>query len=371
MTGTRDRLIDALPGCAVSVAAVLFATQAVQDLRSYRPILFVIGLATPVLVSVLYRGGTMPLARLSPVPTLPPPSSTRPERPATEPALALLPEPPAPGAARGPQSDDDVTTPRRASVDAFQARSFSVGVQLTHPKPGSAESENEDSFRLDARAGRLVVSDGAGSSFAARDWSQAICNVLSESPFPTDHGQVAERLTIAAGRWNELQQTALRPDGAETQWWAQEGLRRGAFATVLDIEVGEYTERATGQRRRGWRAFAVGDSCVLQLRNESEHWRIVQSFPLTTSGEFDSNPELVSSNKPTVAVGRWSSGEAQPGDVLIGATDAVSQWLMTPGTDLGLCLSLDEKDLTDLFTVLRTSQKMVKDDVTFVRLGFS
>jgi hypothetical protein len=370
MTQTRDHLIDALPGCVVSVAAVLFATQAVPDLRSYRPILFVIGLATPILVSVLYRSGAMPLARLTPVATLPPPALTRTEqKTSSAPALIVF-KPPAPGEAHG-SGKDDVTTPRRASLEAFEARSASVGVQLTHPKPGSTESENEDSFRLDGRAGRLVVSDGAGSSFAARDWSRAICDVFGESPFPTDHGQVAERLAIAASRWNELQQTALRPDGAETQWWAQEGLRRGAFATVLDIEVGEYTDRLTGQRRRGWRAFAVGDSCVVQLRNESEHWRIVQSFPLRTSGEFDSNPELVSSNKPTVAVGRWSSGEAQPGDVLVGATDAVSQWLLTPGTDLGLCLSLNEKDLTDLFTTLRMDQKMVKDDVTFVRLGFS
>jgi hypothetical protein len=37
----------------------------------------------------------------------------------------------------------------------------------------------------------------------------------------------------------------------------------------------------------------------------------------------------------------------------------------------GLCLSLNEKDLTDLFTTLRMSQKMVKDDVTFVCVGLS
>lgn len=370
MTEARDHLIDALPGCAVSIAAVLFATHAVQDLRSYRPILFVIGLATPILVSVLYRRGAMPLGRLAPVPALPQQPSTKVEpSPTSPPALALASNPRA-NRSSG-TDDDDVTTPRTAGVDAFQARTASVGVHSTHPKPGSADSENEDSFRLDARVGRLVVSDGAGSSFAALDWSRAICDVFSELPFPTDHGQVAERLAIAAGRWNELQQAALRTDGADTQWWAQEGLRRGAFATVLDIEIGDYTDRASAQRRRGWRAFAVGDSCVVQLRKESEQWRIVQSFPLTTSDEFDSNPPLVSSNNPTAVVGRWSVGEAKPGDVLVGATDAVSQWLMTPGADLGLCLSLDESGLTEMFTSLRMSQKMVKDDVTFVCLGFS
>jgi hypothetical protein len=136
---------------------------------------------------------------------------------------------------------------------------------------------------------------------------------------------------------------------------------------VLDVEVGDFVA-GRGATKQGWRAVAVGDTCLLQLRPDHSGWRIVASFPLESSDEFESNPALVSSNTPKVATPRWASGLLEPADVLVGATDAVGQWMLRDGSDVATCVAWDEAALADMFTSLRMSQQMVKDDVTFVRL---
>jgi hypothetical protein len=102
-------------------------------------------------------------------------------------------------------------------------------------------------------------------------------------------------------------------------WYAEMKREQGAFATFLGIAL---------RRPDHWRAVAVGDSCLFQVRGAET----VTSFPLKSSAEFGNHPALIGSqSKPGVDVkptlkqltGRW-----QPGDHFLLMTDALAQWYL-------------------------------------------
>lgn len=187
------------------------------------------------------------------------------------------------------------------SLDAWSA--FHV------PKSSHLPGEYEDAYAANPAAGRFAIADGASESSFAGLWAR----LLAE-------GYVHQR---RAGKdrqaWlNELRQRwAAEVDGSVLPWYAEMKRSEGAFATFLGLRF----RRAS----RTWKASAVGDSCVIQVRRHE----ILQAFPLSQSKEFDNDPPLLGSRPGTVWQPKRCRGRWQTGDCFLLMTDALAQWFFT------------------------------------------
>lgn len=215
-------------------------------------------------------------------------------------------------------------------------REFARGLSswvATVPKHDRTAAENEDAAAWCLGTRRFAISDGAtDAAFSAR-WAAALAREwVAAGPSPGH-----DDLATALPRWlPELQQEWREGIPWERlPWYAEEKARAGAFATLLALEIAPFdppvaspiTDGESPLESTGWRAFAVGDSCLL-------HWRqgqLLTAFPLVHSRDFGTRPYLIGSQpdcNPELSVHcRVRSGSCLPGDHFLLATDALAQWL--------------------------------------------
>jgi hypothetical protein len=268
-----------------------------------------------------------------------------------------------PAAVSSPQAEQSSPAPPRRSKE----RSVRPGEPLTLsiPKIGSTDDECEDAAGARWNEYRYAVADGASSSYGSRPWAQQlVAGFLGQPP---GHGSLSE-----VSAWvNEQRQALARhaaqpPAGSGTGWWADEGSRRGAFATLLGVTVAR-------DRRGGvvWQSVAVGDSCLLHVQLEPS-FRVMASFPVDVGAKFGSHPSLVHStenDEPLHGV-RWASGALRPGEVLLLMTDAVSEWALADAANVADLVALDQGALAARLTAERSAGKIVNDDLSVVRTVF-
>ena len=160
-------------------------------------------------------------------------------------------------------------------------------------------------------------------------------------------------------------------------WFAEDKARSGAFAALLTFQIdpveGLGTDEATSARgTQRWRAVAIGDSCLFQVRDRALH----VAFPIDRAEQFNSRPVLLSSN-PANNDRVWDAialreGDGLPGDIFLFATDALSHWILGEA-EAGrrpwetLCDLRSHAAFVELMTRLRESHAMRNDDVTLVR----
>lgn len=216
-------------------------------------------------------------------------------------------------------------------------REFARGLSswvATVPKNDRTAAENEDAAAWCLGTRRFAISDGAtDAAFSAR-WAAALAREwVAAGPSPGH-----DDLAMALPHWlPELQQGWREGIPWERlPWYAEEKARAGAFATLLALEIEPFdpavtvpvTDGEPGLESAGWRAFAVGDSCLL-------HWRqgqLLDAFPLDHSRDFGTRPYLIGSQpdrNPELSLHcRVTRGSCQPGDHFLLATDALAQWLL-------------------------------------------
>lgn len=263
-------------------------------------------------------------------------------------------------------------------------------------KSGSSEQECEDAAYfwhsgeagVDS-AGRAVaslyasVSDGASESLLARDWATLLV------------ADAVESMRLAGDWWQELgtfvrdlmERSALHWDaflaryqaervtqGRPITWYEQPGLEKGAFATVLGVEI-RATVLEDGTTRWFWYAFALGDSCLFQLRDG----RLLESFPVRTVEEFGITPQLLGSRNHDARLVaermRVAYGELLPGDELLLTTDALAAWVLSRETAgeaeravaFPAFAAFDQQDFAEWVDDQRARARMRNDDVTLVR----
>jgi serine/threonine protein phosphatase PrpC len=227
------------------------------------------------------------------------------------------------------------------------------------PKHGNADAEYEDAWAVDAAAGRFAVADGASeTSFAAR-WAQLLTEGFIAAPRPA---ALSDWLADQRRLWLD------EVNALELPWYAEIKREQGAFATFLGLGV----RAPTAKRRGGWRAAAVGDSCLMQVRDG----RCIHTFPVQKSAEFGNQPRLIGSRgadaKPDL--GR---GTLEAGDRLLLMTDALAQWYLQtheaggdPWEAVALVLA-DEKPqsaFADWIAWLRDRDDLRNDDVTLLAI---
>ncbi len=153
-----------------------------------------------------------------------------------------------------------------------------VGYTLWLPKEGNSIDEYEDAafpmdtVDLETRSFKCAVADGATETSFSGLWAQLLVSGYVDGT-PTEALQERWRSSL---------------DGKILPWYAEEKAQSGAFAALVGLTI----EDGDGSAGRTWEAEAIGDSCLVQVRDK----KILAAFPLSKSEQFNSSPLLISSN---------------------------------------------------------------------------
>ena len=250
------------------------------------------------------------------------------------------------------------------------------------PKLGNSSEEYEDAFAYSSSDGIFAIADGATESSYADRWARDLVDSFvtkppqvtgAKEPFP-------EWLAPMQQRWRQGR------DWENLPWFAEEKAMTGAFATFLGLTVfdpdhlrkASFFERATGFLRKKeqptvwkWKAMAVGDSCVFQIRDD----KLMNAFPILKAEDFNSRPVLLCSN-PANNGGVWEEvrfmeGDCKPDDLFILATDAVAKWFLDQhqlgGKPWDILTGIrSQMEFQDMVARMRSEKAMRNDDATIL-----
>jgi hypothetical protein len=245
-------------------------------------------------------------------------------------------------------------------------------------KGGNQPSEYEDAFfpqltngeEKDEKQFRFAVSDGASAGILSGPWARVLAEVACDFDVPVDDPRVI--LERGSARWSGWLQDYLQAREEQVKpikWYEEPGLKSGAFATMLVLELNE-------EPSNEWRAVAIGDSCLFHVRGG----QLVISFPVQQSDAFSNNPALLCSisdhNYNQDQDIMQSKGDWQKEDEFYLMTDAIAQWFLTQceagqqpwSAFQDLSTSDDSQTFEFLIDSLREKKAMRNDDVTLVRI---
>lgn len=222
-------------------------------------------------------------------------------------------------------------------------------------KVGHRPGENEDAVAVAADALRFAVADGATEGWESGPWARHLA--ASFVACPPAPATFADWLADARRTWSPA--TVAGP----VPWYVATKQQEGSFATVAGLEL----RRTAEPIGWGWRAAAVGDSCVFHVRDEV----LLAAFPLTSPAAFGNRPALVPSSAAVPCPEPdWLAGRALAGDLLVLATDAVSAQLLHPPAFEPALLAIREairtRESAPLLGWLRTVQAATNDDVSLI-----
>lgn len=255
------------------------------------------------------------------------------------------------------------SAPASVRPDASGQRQGWACDALALPKSSYTVDEAEDAWAVDGSTRTAALSDGASSSFMAREWAQVLATSYLSAPL--DHVGVSLRpwLADATARWSS------ECSGGQGQWWVGESVQRGSHATLLGL-------RLTPSPRGGqWDASAVGDSCLVHLGPSPNGYRRLVAFPIDHHGAFDRHPDLLSTaseDDADVPVLRRVSGEYRSGDVFLLLSDAIAEWALAnePGVDRvwDQLVGIDQADFVGFVDRQRSIGTLHDDDTTVIRI---
>lgn len=230
------------------------------------------------------------------------------------------------------------------------------------PKQGNPPEEYEDAFRTALHRGRFAVADGATETSFSRQWAQALVDTFVEAP------PLPEADAEALGAWLKPLQEKWHASVPwdRLPWYGLEKARAGAFASLLGLEM---LPREAGGAC--WRASAVGDSVLFQIRGDT----LLRAWPVSTAAKLGSRPLLLGSvaarNRAALAAWARVSGEAEPGDRFFMVTDALAHWLLT-AVEAGeapwepVWAIADEDAFAAFATGEREARRLRNDDLTLI-----
>lgn len=251
------------------------------------------------------------------------------------------------------------------------------------PKAGATAAEYEDAVKVgpppvgegDFAGLRLcaAVADGASEAMLAGRWAVDLVTRFANAPPSADLTTV---VADAVKEWDAVVKAYVATrvaSGRPIQWYEEDGLIRGAFATIVGLRL---LDTVSGYSMEGcFDTWALGDSCLFQVRGDD----VVTAFPIKDAVTFGNNPDLVPSRPNDFSLvsqrighlrGRWRSGDA-----FYLATDALANWFLTAATvgeepwkllgDLG---TEDGDHFETWVAKLRAAGQMRNDDTTLLRI---
>lgn len=224
-----------------------------------------------------------------------------------------------------------------------------VGAQSV-PKHGRTPAENEDSVAADPVTARFAVADGASTSARPEVWSRILVDAFVREGLDPLSPDIRARLR---DRWWRQVATPALP------WFAVAKLRQGGSAAFVSLEFD--LDEGT------FRAAAVGDSCLFQLRGG----RLVFAGPLSRSAQFSRYPVLLGTQPdgPDPVKAMIWEGAFGRGDEFVLATDAVAKFLLLVHETHGRMPSLaglvrSHEHFQRSVALYRHRQLMPNDDAT-------
>ena len=238
---------------------------------------------------------------------------------------------------------------------------FRVGRYLTQ-KSGSARNECEDALAFNSTKRIFAVADGATEAFDSRYWARLLVRSWMANAETRDKGtffQMAQRLGERAHqRW----------ENAKLPWYAEEKARAGSYAAFVGIA---FEPQKSGF---AWRALAIGDSCLLQVRSR----KLIRALPLSKPEEFGYRPLLLPSKVSALPAIEEQltehEGDAKHGDIFLLLSDAVASWFLAgqavgaPSIENFQSLLAEENtaELDELIAEQRELGRMRNDDVAAI-----
>jgi hypothetical protein len=222
-------------------------------------------------------------------------------------------------------------------------------------KAGNQLAECEDAWDYTDHYGGIAIADGATESSFAREWAQ-----LLVKRFVQDLPNSEEVMTWLQALQADWLQWLTAQDLA---WFAKRKAAAGAFATFLGLRFEEPQDQEIG-----WRAIAVGDTCLFMVRDR----QLNLAFPKTSSLSFNNTPALLGTHRLTdPAYFLKVQGKAQVGDRFYLATDAISCWLWQQLEDqqdpwVHLEQMHSQAQFADWVEGLRDRGAIVNDDTTLL-----
>lgn len=239
------------------------------------------------------------------------------------------------------------------------------------PKLGNKDSEYEDAYcprreliSQEDSSFHFAVADGATETSFSGLWAKQLVRAFSKGM--SDGPRIQQGIGALRDKWQKI--VSRRP----LPWYAEEKVRSGAFAALAGLIL----EDANGMKRQGtWRGIAVGDSCIFHLRRK----RVLLSFPITKSEDFNNSPRLLSSRRPENQRERakigMTSGLWQEEDTFYLMTDAIACWFMkraesdnVPARELADLTGGDGSSFRLWLKELREESDLRNDDVTILRV---
>lgn len=235
--------------------------------------------------------------------------------------------------------------------------------------------ECEDAFQYSIENGRYAIADGATESAFSDRWAQSLVKqFVADPPFglPPSEDALQIWLLPLQEEWHAGINWAALP------WYAEEKAKKGGFAALVGVEFGgsetiwqRVFSRSMPTDELIWHAFAIGDSCLFQARDN----QLLCTFPLDKAEQFNSRPILVATNMINNSSAlkdiRGAEGTCRAGDCFFLATDALAKWILSQHeagkapwpTLLGL---RTENDFAEFVNVQRQNQSLKNDDTTLV-----
>jgi hypothetical protein len=227
------------------------------------------------------------------------------------------------------------------------AQSIPTSTTFWRPKAGHRADEYEDAAAVSANTfpTYAAIADGATESAFARRWAQLLVRGCVEAQVAS-----AAELKGQLPAWQTAWHEAVAARTTEAPWYAAAKAEEGAYAALLTL-----TAMADGR----WRAVAVGDCCLLHLRDDALH----AAWPLDVPSQFTHRPDLLASRSDAPLPPMLErTGNWQPGDVLVLATDALAAWLLA--ADPARALDWTKAAFLDAVTKARDDGTLRNDDVT-------
>ncbi|MGL4424130.1 MAG: hypothetical protein ACRCZF_25975 [Gemmataceae bacterium] len=217
------------------------------------------------------------------------------------------------------------------------------------PKNGLTAAQNEDAVGV--AGAHAAVADGASEGWQSGLWARALVEAFCAGPPMPD--TFAAWLVRAQSHYQEQD---AAPAATATAWYAEEKQQQGAFSTFVGFSL-------LPSKDGGWRyrAVAVGDSCLFQVRGGN----FLTRWPVESIADFGNRPILVGTNGPA-AEPLWFAGRAQVGDRFYLMTDALAEWCYRTADAANLLSQLSVANFPAWVAERRQDQTMKNDDTTLL-----
>jgi hypothetical protein len=237
------------------------------------------------------------------------------------------------------------------------------------PKIGEQKTDIQDVCGSSTDGSLAAIADGASTSLWPREWA----NILVEH-FCHDNQDSIAKIHEGWEEWlrplqEEWRQHSLKIKKDSTIPWYAQGSREKDHGSATFVGLKFRPPNQAGERI--WEALAVGDSCLFQIKANSDK---LVAFPLETSEQFTtvtncfhSLPEY-KSYPPA-----FTDGLYEAGDIFLLATDALAEWIIKdckndqPRWEKLISVASQE-EFTNFINQLRDEKRIKNDDTTLLRL---